>query len=66
MVKNFSQLCLKVSFVLAFTLVAATISSTGVKQKLDAVLPWLQALAFSTTTVNQGMQATKQLGDSKK
>lgn len=56
---------LKVSFVMSFSFFAVTISSVKINQKLTTIVPLLQVLAFSTTSVNQGIQAIKQLSNSK-
>ncbi|NET66863.1 MAG: hypothetical protein F6K63_21720 [Moorea sp. SIO1G6] len=42
-----------------------TISSDVQKSIKNDVVPWLQVAALSTTTVNQGLQAAKQLRRSK-
>ncbi|AOY80580.1 hypothetical protein BJP36_12270 [Moorena producens JHB] len=51
---------------IALAVVATYITSSDVQKSIkDDVVPWLQVAAFSTTTVNQGLQAAKQLRRSK-
>ncbi|NER90831.1 hypothetical protein [Moorena sp. SIO3A2] len=50
---------------IALAVVATCTTSSGVQQSIKAIVPWLQVAAFSTTTVNQGLQAAKQLRRSK-
>ncbi|WP_149030972.1 hypothetical protein [Moorena producens] len=46
---------------IALAVVATCTTSSDVQQSIKAIVPWLQVAAFSTTTVNQGLQAAKRL-----
>ncbi|NEP49992.1 MAG: hypothetical protein F6K65_14705 [Moorea sp. SIO3C2] len=46
---------------IALVVVATYITSSDVQKSIKAIVPWLQVAAFSTTTVNQGLQAAKRL-----
>lgn len=50
---------------IALAVVATCTMSSDVQQSIKAIVPWLQVAAFSTTTVNQGLQAAKRLRRSK-
>ncbi|NEO71832.1 hypothetical protein [Moorena sp. SIO3H5] len=64
--KNYLQAMGHVCVPIAIAVVATYITSSDVQKSIkNDVVPWLQVAAFSTTTVNQGLQAAKRLRRSK-